>query len=155
MRTHWISAFLIGTVLICACTDRKPSSVQTFLLTRENADSFEDAPGFADHRIDKRTSRFLKPGKPEGDPYYFPEGKIQISIPDHAESEAAARIIGESVAEKVFKGYAKFDVKTVRQTRFGYYIFVDWGVSEEDYTGHVLDLMIDLDSRIIWWFKCD
>jgi hypothetical protein len=155
MRTLWLSSFFIGMILICACTDQKPSSVQTFLITWENADSFEDAPDFADRKIDKKTSRFVKPGKPEGDRDYFPDGKIQISLLDHVQSEVAARIIGEAVAEKVFQGYAKFKVKAVRQTRFGYYVFVDWGVSEEGYTGHILYLMIDLNDRIIWWFKCD
>ena len=155
MKTLWLSSFLMGMVLICACADQKPSSVQTFRIAWENADSFEDAPGFADRTIDKKTSRFVKARKLEGDRDYFPDGKIPIELPDRVRSEEAARIIGEAVAQKVFQGYAKFKVRAVQQTRFGCYVSADWGTSEEGYAGHILYLMIDLDDRIIWWFKCD
>lgn len=156
MKIFMKALYIIGLVLIYACTEQEnPSTIQTFLIMWENMDSFSDAPAFADRKIDKKTKRFLKPAKLASDAFYFPEGIIQIKFPVHAEAEEAARVIGKTIATKLFSGYAKFEVKTVDHTRFGYYVSVDWGVSEEDHTGHVLNMMIDLDNRIIWWFKCD
>jgi len=51
--------------------------------------------------------------------------------------ESAATLVAAEVTHRVFGGgRARYRTVAIRHTRFGYYVNIDWGVAEEDYTGH-------------------
>jgi hypothetical protein len=143
-------------LLICGygCNNSKiESASQSFVIAWENCDSFDDAPSFSNKSLDRQTSRFSEPEKPFG--YrYFPDGRITINLQD-AKGQMAAEKVANAVAEQIFKDKTVYNLAPPGITRFGYFVHADWGTKEEDYTGHVLEMMIDLDKRMIWYWKCD
>jgi hypothetical protein len=89
-----------------------------------------------------------------GDRYYFPEGSIQVDL--HGSSGLnAARLVANEMRKVACGIEPESRITIIQPTRFGYYVYVDWGGDEEHYTGHVVEMVIDLDRKIIWWWKCD
>ncbi len=137
--------------LSCSCGLRRPSAL-TFTLRWENAPSWDDAPAFSDARLDESERRFSI-RQAAGDPWYFKSGVIAVPAPTGSRNEAALAA-AKAVVSTVFRDERFYSIGDVIETRFGYYVPVDWGVQEEQFSGHVLRVMIDLDERMIWWWKC-
>lgn len=148
------SGILIISVHGLGCNNSKTNtSSRSFVITRENADSFDDAPAFVDRLLDQQTSRFSEPERPY-QCRYFADGKITVNT-QGTKGEKAAKRVADTVAKQIFKDETVYSLTHPIATRFGYYIHADWGSREEGYTGHILKMMIDLDRRIIWYYKCD
>ena len=130
-----------------------------FWITWENAPSFDDGPSLDDHELDAWCLKEY--GYPRFSPEhlasggsYFPSGTFRVDL-DRLQGIEAARRVGEAVARKVVGGPPYSRVKATQPTRFGYYVRVDWGYGEENFTGHVVELVVELDRRIIWWYRCE
>ncbi|MEN8123250.1 MAG: hypothetical protein ABFS35_23135 [Bacteroidota bacterium] len=121
-----------------------------FIITWENVSSFQDSPTFDDKKLDATEQRFLIPDNP-GDPWIFPEGKIDVIV-NIERIEDSIRSISEQVAQKILPN--NYTVHNPIKTRFGYFVDIEWGSPEENYSGHVLWLMINTDKHTIWWCKC-
>jgi hypothetical protein len=151
-----IIAFVTLFVLFFSfgCVRNQDFSIETFTITWENMPSFRDAPQFSDTAIDKAGPRFAIPKDP-GDPWYFKAGKFETRLPAGSPPDVQVRRIAEGVADSVFKDKRSHTIDLVHKTRFGHYVHVSWGAPEENYRGHDLNVMVNLEKKVIWWNKCD
>jgi hypothetical protein len=148
---HTLIAMLIGLAIpIVSISGQK---LTAFKVTWENAPSFDDAPNLEDVRLDEDQTRFQTPKDGIGDPDYFKEGKVALKVRGESERERIFNI-ADDIALIIMRDKKYYRIDKVNMTRFGYYVHVDWGTKEESYSGHYLNMVIDIEEKMIWWCKC-
>ncbi len=159
-----IILFILGLVPVlgvgCASKVVVKETQETYNITPESIVAFDDAPLFDDKEHDDwfvkevGRKRFVIPEKSHGAECYFKEGRLEVSFKEELSDADKAMVIGDKIAFTIYNDKKIYKIKSINKNRLGYYVFIDWGVGEENYTGHVLKIMIDFKNKVIWWSKC-